>query len=61
MENAALQCNGCGNWGHDRKKLDSNLDGNLDGEYMIGHCPRCGGTDHSMIGIWGTPNPIAME
>ena len=45
---------------YDRKKLDSNLDRNLDGEYMIGHCPRCGGTDHSMI-IWGTPDPIAME
>ena len=59
-ENAALQCNGCGNWGLDRKKLDSNLDGNLDGEYMIGHCPRCGGTDHSMI-IWGMPDPFAME
>ena len=58
--NAALQCNGCANWGLDRKKLDSNLNRNLDGEYMIGHCPRCGGTDHSMI-IWGTPDPIAME
>ena len=34
--NAALQCNGCGNWGYDRKRLDGNLEKNLDGEYMIG-------------------------
>ena len=58
--NAALQCNGCGNWGHDRNKLDSDLQKNLDGEYMIGHCPNCGSTDHSMI-IWGMPDPFAME
>jgi hypothetical protein len=59
-KNAALQCNGCGNWGLDRKKLDSSLDGNLDGEYMIGHCPNCGSTDHSMI-IWGLPDPVVRE
>jgi hypothetical protein len=53
--NAALQCNGCGNWGHDRNKLDSNLEKNLDGEYMIGHCPKCNSTDHSMI-VWGLPS-----
>ena len=57
-ENAALQCNGCGNWGLDRKKLDSNLDGNLDGEYMIGHCPKCNGTDHeNLIGGGGCCQP----
>jgi len=59
-KNAALQCNGCDNWGLDRKKLDSNLNRNLDGEYMIGHCPNCGSTDPSMI-IWGMPDPFAME
>ena len=59
-KNAALQCNGCDNWGLDRKKLDSNLNRKLDDEYMIGHCPRCGGTDHSVI-IWGMPDPFAME
>jgi len=59
-KNAALQCNGCDNWGLDRKKLDSNLNRNMDGKYMIGHCPNCGGTDHSVI-IWGMPDPIAME
>jgi hypothetical protein len=58
--NAALQCNGCGNWGLDCKKLDTNLNRNLDGKYMIGHCPNCGSTDHSMI-IWGMPDPFAME
>ena len=58
--NAALQCNGCGNWGHDSKKLDSNLNRNLDGEYMIGHCPNCGSTDHSMI-IWGLPDHSLVE
>jgi hypothetical protein len=52
--NAALQCNGCGNWGHDRNKLDSDLQKNLDGEYMIGHCPKCNSTDHSVI-VWGLP------
>ena len=58
--NAALQCNECGNWGHDRNKLDSDLQKNLDGEYMIGHCPKCNITDHSMI-IWGLPDPFVME
>ena len=47
--NAALQCNGCGNWWHDRNKLDSDLQKNLDGEYMIGHCPNCGSTDHENL------------
>ena len=56
--NAALQCNGCGNWGHDSKKLDSNLNRNLDGEYMIGHCPNCGSTDHeNLIGGGGCCQP----
>jgi hypothetical protein len=59
-KNAALQCNGCDNWGHDRKKLDSDLEKNLDGEYQIGRCPNCGSTDHSMI-IWGMPDPFTME
>ena len=59
-KNAALQCNRCDNWGLDRKKLDSDLNRNLDGEYKIGHCPNCGSTDHSMI-IWGMPDPFAME
>ena len=58
--NAALQCNGCDNWGHDSKKLDSNLERKYDGEYIIEHCPKCNGTDHSMI-IWGFPDPISME
>ena len=58
--NAALQCNGCGKWGYDHKKLDSNLEKNLDGEYMIGHCPNCGSTDHSMI-IWGLPDPSLVK
>ena len=58
-KNAALQCNRCGNWGLDRKKLDSNLDGNLDGEYMIGHCPKCNGTDHEnlIVGRGGCCQP----
>ena len=56
--NAALQCNGCDNWGHDSKKLDSNLNRNLDGEYMIGHCPNCGSTDHeNLIGGGGCCQP----
>ena len=59
-KNAALQCNRCDNWGLDCKKLDSNLNRNLDGEYKIGHCPNCGSTDYSVI-IWGMPNPFAME
>ena len=58
--NAALQCNGCGKWGYDQKKLDSNLEKNLDGEYQIGRCPNCGSTDHSMI-IWGMPDPFARK
>jgi hypothetical protein len=56
--NAALQCNGCDNWGHDRNKLDSDLQKNLDGEYMIGHCPNCGSTDHeNLIGGGGCCQP----
>jgi hypothetical protein len=47
--NAALQCNGCGKWGHDRKKLDSNLERKYDGEYIIEHCPKCNGTDHENL------------
>jgi len=58
--NAALQCNGCGKWGYDRNKLDSNLVRNLDGEHISDNCPNCNSTDHSMI-IWGFPDPIAME
>ena len=58
--NAALQCNGCGKWGYDQKKLDSNLEKNFDGEYQIGRCPNCGSTDHSMI-IWGLPDPHVRE
>ena len=58
--NAALQCNGCGKWGYDRNKLDSNLERRLDGEYIIEHCPNCNSTYHSRI-IWGMPDPIAME
>jgi hypothetical protein len=59
-KNAALQCNGCGNWGLDCNRLDSNLNRNLDGKCMIVHCPRCGSTDPSMI-IWGMPDPFFME
>ena len=58
--NAALQCNGCGKWGYDRKKLDTNLEKRLDGEYIIEHCPNCNSTYHSRI-IWGMPDPFAME
>jgi len=58
--NAALQCNGCGKWGYDSKKLDSNLEKNLDGEYQIGRCPNCGSTGHSMI-IWGLPDPSLVK
>ena len=58
--NAALQCNGCGKWGYDRNKLDSNLVRNLDGENISGNCPECNSTYHSRI-IWGYPDPIAME
>jgi hypothetical protein len=58
--NAALQCNGCGKWGYDRNKLDSNLVRNLDGEHISDNCPNCNSTDHSMI-IWGMPDPFAME
>ena len=58
--NAALQCNGCGKWGYDRNKLDSNLVRNLDGEHISDNCPKCNSTDHSMI-IWGFPDPISME
>ena len=53
--NAALQCNGCGNWGHDRNKLDSYLQKNLDGEYIIEHCPKCSSTALSVI-VWGLPS-----
>ena len=49
--NAALQCNGCDNWGHDSKKLDSNLERKYDGEYIIEHCPKCNGTDHENLPI----------
>jgi hypothetical protein len=58
--NAALQCNGCGKWGYDRNKLDSNLVRNLDGENISGNCPNCNSTYYSKI-IWGMPDPIAME
>ena len=44
-KNAALQCNGCDNWGHDKKKLDSNLERMYNGEYIVEHCPKCNGTD----------------
>ena len=47
--NAALQCNGCENWGHDRKKLESNLERRYNGEYIIEHCPKCNGTDHENL------------
>ena len=30
--NAALQCNGCGKWGYNRKRLDKKLDSELDSE-----------------------------
>ena len=52
--NAALQCNGCENWGHDRNKLDSDLQKNLDGEYIIERCPKCSSTALSVI-VWGLP------
>jgi Zn finger protein HypA/HybF involved in hydrogenase expression len=58
--NAALQCNGCGKWGYDRNKLDSNLVRNLDGENISGNCPECNSTYYSEI-IWGYPDPFAME
>ena len=53
-KNAALQCNGCDNWGHDKKKLDSNLERRYNGEYIIEHCPKCSSTAISVI-VWGLP------
>ena len=50
-KNAALQCNGCDNWGHDKKKLDSNLERMYNGEYIVEHCAKCNGTDHENLPI----------
>ena len=50
-KNAALQCNGCDNWGHDKKKLDSNLERMYNGEYIVEHCPKCNGTDHENLTV----------